>query len=479
MAFEAVIGLEIHAQLNTKSKLFCMASTDFGDEPNQNVSPVSLGLPGALPVLNKEAVNLAIMAGLALNCDIQETSVFARKNYFYPDLPKGYQISQFEYPICLGGQVYLNELDKTIQLTRIHMEEDAGKLNHEGADGIAGATGSSADLNRAGVPLIEIVSEPEIRNAKEARAYMEKVHQILTFIGVCDGDLEKGSFRCDANISIRPAGQVEFGTRTEVKNLNSFRSVERAVNYEIKRQISVVESGGEIIQQTMNFDDATGETSALRSKEDAHDYRYFPDPDLKPLIVTKEKINSIKSQLPDLPDRIRHRFSHEFELPAHDIKVYLQSRELYDFFESSRGHLSKASARDMSKWIVGELNALLKESNQRLSAVSSPDFASLIDRCQSGDISTKMVKDILPKLIDGVSIDVALSDMGGKQISNQDELEKIVADVLDANPDVVQKIRNGKVGSANFLMGQVMKETKGRAKPDTVRALILSACQSE
>lgn len=479
MPFEPVIGLEIHAQLNTKSKLFCRASTEFGEAPNQNVTPVSLGLPGALPVLNLETVRLAIMAGLALECDIQERSVFARKNYFYPDLPKGYQISQFECPICLGGRVVLEDLGKTIYLTRIHMEEDAGKLNHEGADGIAGATGSSSDLNRAGVPLIEIVSEPEIRNAKEARAYMEKVHQILTFIGVCDGDLEKGSFRCDANISVRPVGQKEFGTRTEVKNLNSFRSIERAVNYEIERQISVIQSGGKIIQQTMNFDDATGQTSALRSKENAHDYRYFPDPDLKPLIVKKEQIEQVRSEMPDLPDVVRQRYSDQFGLPAHDVKVYLQTRMLYDFFELSREHLNSATPKDMSKWIVGELNALLKETMGELSMAPTV-FATLIDRCATGDISTKMVKDILPKLLDGKSsVDDAISAMGGAQISNQDELQQVVNDVLKANPDVVEKIKNGKTGSANFLMGQVMKETKGRAKPDTVRDLIINACQSE
>ena len=478
MSYELIIGLEIHAQLNTNSKLFCTAATDFGDSPNTNVSPVSLGLPGALPVLNKEAVNMAIMAGLALDCNIQERSVFARKNYFYADLPKGYQISQFEYPICLGGKVYLDEFDKTINVTRIHMEEDAGKLNHQGADGIAGATSSISDLNRAGVPLIEIVSEPEIRSAKEARAYMEKVHQILSFIGVCDGDLEKGSFRCDANISVRPVGQVEFGTRTEVKNLNSFRSLERAINFEMKRQIKVVESGGKIIQQTMNFDDVTGETSALRSKENAHDYRYFPDPDLKPLLVTQDQINHIKNTMCELPDNVRSRFSNDLGLPDHDIKVYLQTKFLFEFFESARAKLKTASAKDMSKWVVGELNALLKNDGVFLNQLSQDDFAKLIDQCASGDVSTKMVKDILPLLLKGDELAAALQSMGGVQISNQDELQSIVDRVLSENPDVVEKIKNGKTGSANFLMGQVMKETKGRAKPDTVRDLILNACQS-
>ena len=478
MSYELIIGLEIHAQLNTNSKLFCTAATDFGDSPNTNVSPVSLGLPGALPVLNKDAVNMAIMAGLALDCNIQERSVFARKNYFYADLPKGYQISQFEYPICLGGKVHLDEFDKTINVTRIHMEEDAGKLNHQGADGIAGATSSISDLNRAGVPLIEIVSEPEIRSAKEARAYMEKVHQILSFIGVCDGDLEKGSFRCDANISVRPVGQVEFGTRTEVKNLNSFRSLERAINFEMKRQIKVVESGGKIIQQTMNFDDVTGETSALRSKENAHDYRYFPDPDLKPLLVTQDQINHIKNTMCELPDNVRSRFSNDLGLPDHDIKVYLQTKFLFEFFDSARTKLKTASAKDMSKWVVGELNALLKNDGVFLNQLSQDDFAKLIDQCASGDVSTKMVKDILPLLLKGDELAAALQSMGGVQISNQDELQSIVDRILSENPDVVEKIKNGKTGSANFLMGQVMKETKGRAKPDTVRDLILNACQS-
>ncbi|MEK9726965.1 MAG: Asp-tRNA(Asn)/Glu-tRNA(Gln) amidotransferase subunit GatB [Candidatus Margulisiibacteriota bacterium] len=479
MTYELIIGLEIHAQLNTNSKLFCPAATDFGDSPNTNVSPVSLGLPGALPVLNKDAVRMAIMAGLALDCDIQERSVFARKNYFYADLPKGYQISQFEFPICLGGKVHLDEFNKTINVTRIHMEEDAGKLNHQGADGIAGATSSIADLNRAGVPLIEIVSEPEIRSAKEARAYMEKVHQILSFIGVCDGDLEKGSFRCDANISIRPVGQVEFGTRTEVKNLNSFRSLERAINFEMKRQIKVVESGGKIIQQTMNFDDVSGETSALRSKENAHDYRYFPDPDLKPLLVTQTDIDQVKSSMSELPDAVRQRFSSELSLPDHDIKVYLQTKNLFNFFESARLKLNVASAKDMSKWVVGELNALLKTDDVLLERLSQDDFAALIDQCSSGDISTKMVKDILPRLLKSEPLTSVLSALGGAQISNESELLSIVNSVLAANPDVVAKIKNGKVASANFLMGQVMKETKGRAKPDTVRELILNACEAQ
>jgi aspartyl-tRNA(Asn)/glutamyl-tRNA(Gln) amidotransferase subunit B len=478
MQFEPVIGLEIHAQLNTKSKLFCTASAEFGQPPNTNVSPVSLGLPGALPVLNKEAVQLAIMAGIALDCEIQERSIWARKNYFYADLPKGYQISQFEHPICLGGRIHLNDLNKTIHITRIHMEEDAGKLNHQGADGIAGATSSAADLNRAGVPLIEIVSEPDIRTAQEARAYMEKVHQILTFIGVCDGDLEKGSFRCDANISVRPVGESAFGTRTEVKNLNSFRSIERAVEFEINRQISVISSGGAIVQQTMNFDDASGETTPLRSKENAHDYRYFPDPDLQPLIVTASTIAAIKSSMPELPDAIQERYSTILALPAHDIKVYLQNRPLFDLFEASCAHLKKATPKDLSKWVVGDLNALIKESNTPITQAPQV-FAELVDRCSANDVSTKMVKDLLPVLVKGTPLDDAIKAMGGGQISDQTELTTMVDAVLNEHPDVVEKIKNGKTNSANFLMGQIMKKTQGRANPDAVLALILDACKPQ
>tara|TARA_A100001015_G_scaffold151238_1_gene167714 strand:- start:2985 stop:4424 length:1440 start_codon:yes stop_codon:yes gene_type:complete len=479
MQYEAVIGLEIHAQLNTQSKLFCTASAAFGADPNDHVSPVSLGLPGALPVLNKKAVEYAIIAGLALNSTIQRRSVFARKNYFYPDLPKGYQISQYEHPICLGGQVALDGMDKTIHLTRIHIEEDAGKLNHQGADGIAGASGSLVDLNRAGVPLIEIVSEPEIRSPKEARAYMEKVHQILTFVGVCDGNLENGSLRCDANVSIRPVGLEAFGTRTEVKNLNSFRSVERAVSYEISRQTSVLDSGGTIRQQTLHYNDTTGKTVALRDKENAHDYRYFPDPDLKPLIISEDQLNQVKQSMGRLPDDVRQHYRESHDLPLHDIKVFLQERRLYDFFEASYPHLKRASLKDMSKWVVGDLNAQLKIRNDHHIPIKPDAFAMLIDQCHDGEISTKMLKDLLPIMLDGVALSDAMDQLGGGQISNEEELTTIVQHVLDAHPDVVKKIQGGKVASANFLMGQVMKQTKGRAKPDAVRDLILRVCQGD
>lgn len=477
MTFESVIGLEIHAQLNTQSKLFCPASASFGCEPNKNVSPVSLGLPGALPVLNEQAVRYAIMAGIALNSRIQRRSVFARKNYFYADLPKGYQISQFDHPICLGGHVRLYDRDKTIAITRIHMEEDAGKLTHHGAQGIAGASGSVVDLNRAGVPLIEIVSEPDIRNASDARSYMETIHQILTFIGVCDGDLEKGSFRCDANVSIRPTGDTSFGTRTEIKNLNSFRSVERAIDFEIRRQIHVVTSGGQIKQQTMTFDDASGETSPLRSKENAHDYRYFPDPDLTPLIITDDVLNEIQSTMPDVPDVVRDTLRKE-GLPEHDINVYVQSRPLFDAFQTAKQTIKTATPMDVSKWMVGDVNAQTKHQPTILTDAIISGICVLVDQCSQGILSTKMVKDCLPHVLAGESVDAVLARMGGTQISDQTELCKVVSDVLLDHTDVVAKIKNGKLGSVNFLMGQVMKVTKGRANPDVIRQLILDACHA-
>lgn len=474
MQFEPVIGLEIHAQLNTKSKLFCSASTEFGANPNTHVTPVSLALPGALPVLNKRAVELAVMAGLAFGCDIQSRSVFARKNYVYPDLPKGYQISQFEHPICLGGAVVLAELNKTIDITRIHMEEDAGKLVHQGANGISGAHASYVDLNRAGVPLIEIVSEPQIQSPKEARLYMERVHHILKFMGVCDGDLEKGSFRCDANISVRPVGQSAFGTRTEVKNLNSFRSIEQSVQYEIDRQISVISSGGTIIQQTMHFDEERGETIALRSKENAHDYRYFPDPDLKPLIVTEDDIASVRLAMREHPDQVLNRLTTDRQLPSHDVKVLMQDVPLLDLFESTCAIAKHVSPKMISKWIVGELNAELKLAKK--TTVKAHDLAQIMQALAAKKLSSKMVKDCLPKLVQGVSYDI-LSDMfGDGQVSDMDQLHGWVDAVMDEHPDVVKKIQGGKVASANFLMGQVMKMSQGRANPDAVRRIILDAC---
>ncbi len=476
--FEIVIGIEVHAQLKTKTKLFGGSSTKFGETPNSNVDPVSLGLPGALPVLNKESIKLAVLAGLALQCDIRQTSVFSRKNYFYPDLPKGYQISQFDKPICEHGHLdlTLDGTEKRVGITRIHMEEDAGKLNHQGADSIEGATHSLVDLNRAGTPLIEIVSEPDIRSATEARIYVETLKTILQHIGVCDGNMEEGSLRADANVSLRPLGQKEFGTRTEIKNLNSFRSIERAINVEVKRQKQILISGGEIVQETRNFDDNLQETTSLRGKEDAHDYRYFPEPDLPPLSISDKQLAEFKAQLPELPEAKKERYQTQYHLTEHDIKVFIQDVAMDHFFNVVVQECSKAQAKNVAKWVVGDLNAALKDrqSDFDSATLSSKRFAELMDLIETGTVSGKMAKQVLEKLLttDQSAADI-VSQLGGAQISDESELENVVIAILKANMDVVEKIKAGKTQSANFLMGQVMKETKGRAKPDTVRDIIL------
>lgn len=476
--FEIVIGIEVHAQLKTKTKLFGGSSTKFGETPNSNVDPVSLGLPGALPVLNKESIKLAVLAGLALQCDIRQTSVFSRKNYFYPDLPKGYQISQFDKPICEHGHLdlILDGTEKRVGITRIHMEEDAGKLNHQGADSIEGATHSLVDLNRAGTPLIEIVSEPDIRSAAEARIYVETLKTILQHIGVCDGNMEEGSLRADANVSLRPLGQKEFGTRTEIKNLNSFRSIERAINVEVKRQKQILISGGEIVQETRNFDDNLQETTSLRGKEDAHDYRYFPEPDLPPLSISDKQLAEFKAQLPELPEAKKERYQTQYHLTEHDIKVFIQDVAMDHFFNVVVQECSKAQAKNVAKWVVGDLNAALKERQSDFDSdtLSSKRFAELMDLIETGTVSGKMAKQVLEKLLttDQSAADI-VSQLGGAQISDESELENVVIAILKANMDVVEKIKAGKTQSANFLMGQVMKETKGRAKPDTVRDIIL------
>ena len=476
--FEIVIGIEVHAQLKTKTKLFGGSSTKFGETPNSNVDPVSLGLPGALPVLNKESIKLAVLAGLALQCDIRQTSVFSRKNYFYPDLPKGYQISQFDKPICEHGHLdlTLDGTEKRVGITRIHMEEDAGKLNHQGADSIEGATHSLVDLNRAGTPLIEIVSEPDIRSAAEARIYVETLKTILQHIGVCDGNMEEGSLRADANVSLRPLGQKEFGTRTEIKNLNSFRSIERAINVEVKRQKQILISGREIVQETRNFDDNLQETTSLRGKEDAHDYRYFPEPDLPPLSISDKQLAEFKAQLPELPEAKKERYQTQYHLTEHDIKVFIQDVAMDHFFNVVVQDCSKAQAKNVAKWVVGDLNAALKErqSDFDSATLSSKRFAELMDLIETGTVSGKMGKQVLEKLLttDQSATDI-VSQLGGAQISDESELENVVIAILKANMDVVEKIKAGKTQSANFLMGQVMKETKGRAKPDTVRDIIL------
>lgn len=477
--YEPVMGIEVHAQLNTHTKLFCGSSTAFGATPNAHVSPVCLGLPGALPVLNKRAVNLAIMAGLALDCTIKKTSVFSRKNYFYPDLPKGYQISQFDLPICEHGQldISVSSGKKTIGITRIHMEEDAGKLVHAGADAIDGSTYSLVDLNRAGVPLIEIVSEPDIRTIEEARVYVETLRLIVQHLGICDGNMDEGSLRADVNISLRPVGSDTFGTRTEIKNLNSFRSLERAIASEIERQTQLLQSGQPVIQETRNYNDATQTTTALRSKEDAHDYRYFPEPDLPPLILTEDDITAAKHQMSELPVDKLNRYIQHYSIPETEAHVLIQDIEMNRYFERCMASQSASEPKEIAKWVMGPLAGILNDAQDSFTdSTLSPDrLLELLTHLQSGAISTKMAKELLGMMITSdAPVQTLIEQKGGSQISDQDELSQIVAQILVDNPDVVEKIRNGKTQSANFLMGQVMKATKGRAKPDLVRDMIIS-----
>ncbi len=474
--YEMVIGLEVHAQLKTKTKLFCGCSTHFGDAVNTHVCPVCLGMPGSLPVLNKRAVEMAVIAGKALNCEIQQTSVFARKNYFYPDLPKGYQISQFELPLCLGGHldIVVDGQEKRIGITRIHMEEDAGKLLHQGSGAIAGSTHSLVDLNRACTPLIEIVSEPDIRSASEARAYVESLRMILRTIGVNDGNLEEGSMRVDVNLSLRLSGTSKFGTRTEVKNVNSFRSIERAIASEFARQKEILDAGGVVIQQTRNYHDDTQTTTALRDKEEAHDYRYFPDPDLLPLVLSKLQIQDILANFPELPSQIRHRYL-TLVLTDADVDVLLEDMAMRVYFEACLEAAGVVPAKEICKWVVGDLNAFLKDRPEGFaSTLATPEkFVGLVALLVSGTVSGKMMKEFLQKMIEtGHPADVLLAQSGGAQVSDASELMPVIEKVLAANPDVVEKIKAGKAQSAEFLMGQVMKETRGKANPDLVRKII-------
>ncbi|NDC83349.1 Asp-tRNA(Asn)/Glu-tRNA(Gln) amidotransferase subunit GatB [bacterium] len=472
--YEVVIGIEVHAQLTTNTKLFCGCSTQFGDLPNTNVCPVCLGMPGALPVLNKRAVEYSVMAGVALDCTINRTSVFSRKNYFYPDLPKGYQISQYDQPLCLGGglDITVDGRSKRIGITRIHMEEDAGKLLHQGADTISGSTHSHVDLNRACTPLIEIVSEPDIRSAAEARAYVETLRQRLLYLGICDGNMDEGSLRADINISLRPTGSDQFGTRTEIKNVNSFRSIERAIHSEVARQTALLQAGTPVVQQTRQYDDATQSTRPLRDKEDSHDYRYFPEPDLYPLTISDEWITHIRSQLPELAEQKAARYG-ELGLSQFEIDVLLSDPSVSRYFESVTALGGRP--KDSAKWIVGDINAAFKETKQSFDDTRfSPDrLVELLALIESGKISGKMAKDILVECItSGKSPAESVAASGASQISDTSELTQIVDKILDQNLDVVEKVKGGKSNSADFLMGQIMRETKGRAKPDLVKSLI-------
>ncbi|MFW6264787.1 MAG: Asp-tRNA(Asn)/Glu-tRNA(Gln) amidotransferase subunit GatB [Bacillota bacterium] len=477
--YETVIGLEVHAQLATDSKIFCNCSTEFGAEPNMHTCPVCLGLPGTLPVLNKKVVDYAIMAGLATNCSIADYSKFDRKNYFYPDLPKAYQISQFDLPICREGyiEVELEDGVKKIGITRIHMEEDAGKLIHEGS--IDKSSGSLVDYNRTGVPLIEIVSEPDMRTAAEARQYLTQLKKILEYIAVSDCNMDEGSLRCDANVSIRPLGQKEFGTRTELKNMNSFKAVEKAIEYEVERQKEVIENGGQVVQETRTWDDSLNKTISMRGKEQAHDYRYFPEPDLVPLEIDSEWVDSIRNQLPELPREKKERFVKEYGIPEYDAGVLTDSLALATFFEDCV--ISYNDAKAVSNWIMGDFLRLVKEENLDIEEVKITGalMAKMLQLMDKGVISSKIAKTIFEEMFKtGKDPETIVEEKGLKQISDEDKLEEIVEKILEENPEAVEDIRNGKDRAIGFLVGQVMKETRGKANPGMVNKLIRAKVSS-
>ncbi|HZV64231.1 MAG TPA: Asp-tRNA(Asn)/Glu-tRNA(Gln) amidotransferase subunit GatB [Telluria sp.] len=480
MQWEVVIGLENHVQLTTNSKIFSGSSIQFGAEPNTQASPVDLALPGVLPVMNKGAVERAIRFGLAVNAKIAPQSIFARKNYFYPDLPKGYQISQFEDPIVIGGQINFGfEKDgkfetRSINLTRAHLEEDAGKSLHEDYAGMTGI-----DLNRAGTPLLEIVSEPEMRSAAEAVAYAKALHSLVVWLGVCDGNMQEGSFRCDVNVSVRPLGQKEFGTRCEIKNLNSFRFIEEAVHYEVRRQIELIEDGGKVQQATRLWDPDKKETRAMRTKEDAQDYRYFPDPDLPPLVVSDEWIARIKADMPELPDAMRTRFIGDYALPEYDSLILTSSHEMAAYFEAVVAKAGKENAKAAANWLMGDVASTLNRENVDIAdaPVEASQLALLLKRIADGTISNKIAKEVFAAMWEAKSNDENVADAiidqkGLRQISDSGALEKIVDEVLAANEKSVEQYRAGKEAAINSLIGQAMKASKGKANPAQLTELL-------
>jgi aspartyl-tRNA(Asn)/glutamyl-tRNA(Gln) amidotransferase subunit B len=471
-SWETVIGLEIHAQLATKSKIFSGSSTAYGAAPNTQANLVDLGYPGVLPVLNREAVRMAVKFGLAIGANIARRSIFARKNYFYPDLPKGYQISQYEKPIVEHGRLEIVLEDgsrKTIGITRAHLEEDAGKSLHEDFHGLSGI-----DLNRAGTPLLEIVSEPDMRSAKEAVAYMKKIHTLVRYLEICDGNMQEGSFRCDANVSVRPVGQEKFGTRCEIKNLNSFRFIERAINYEVARQIEILENGGTIRQETRLYDPDKGETRALRSKEEANDYRYFPDPDLLPLALDDEFIESVRSTLPELPDEKAARYVEQFGLSAYDAGVLTASREMGDYYEAVVDKLG-GHAKLAANWVMGELSGALNKENLDItqSRIDPERLAGLLARIVDETISGKIAKDVFELMwSEGRTADEIIEAEGLKQITDTGAIEKFIDEVMAANPKQLAEYRSGKDKLFGFFVGQVMKQTGGKANPAQVNELL-------
>ena len=468
--YEMVIGLEVHAQLKTKSKIFGREGCEFGHEPNTETGPVTLALPGVLPVLNKECVNMAILTGLALNSKIPSRCKFDRKQYFYPDLPKGYQISQYDEPICLGGWVQIS--NKKIGITRAHLEEDAGKLVHAGASGLYGSSYSLVDLNRAGTPLLEIVSEPDMRSAQEAREYVENLRNILRYIGVCDGNLEEGSMRADANISIRPIGQKELGTRAEIKNVNSFRSLVRAIEYELIRQAEILEEGGKVVQETRLWDDNSGTTSSMRGKEDAHDYRYFPEPDLMPLEISQEWIDEIKAKMPELPHQKLERYQN-IGLSEYDANVLVNQQEMALYFDKL---LEKgADAKTASNFLTGEVAAFLKEEKIQIqdSKLSIDNFVKLLDLLKKGTISNNIAKSLIVEILKtGEDAQALVEKKGLSVISDEASILPIIQKIIASNPEQVAAYKGGKDKLFGFFVGQAMKETKGRANPQLLNKLL-------
>ena len=484
MQWEVVIGLETHTQLSTASKIFSGAPTRFGAEANTQASVIDLALPGTLPVMNRGAVDRAICLGLAIGATIAPRSIFARKNYFYPDLPKGYQISQYEIPVVQGGtltiQVPANEktgqesYEKIVELTRAHLEEDAGKSLHEDYAGMTGV-----DLNRAGTPLLEIVTEPVMRSAAEAVAYAKALHSLVMWLGICDGNMQEGSFRCDANVSVRPLGQKEFGTRAEIKNLNSFRFLEEAINYEVRRQIELIEDGGTVVQETRLYDPDRRETRSMHSKEDAHDYRYFPDPDLAPLIIGADWIERVRSQLPELPAAMQARFIEQYALSAYDATGLTASKAVASYFEAVLAKAGSAQAKPAANWIMGEVASQLNRDGLEIgdSPVTAAQLAVLLARIADGTVSNKSAKEVFQAIWDERATDESAADRiidakGLRQISDSGALEAMIDEVLAANPKSVEEYRAGKEKAFNALIGQAMKATRGKANPQQVNELL-------
>lgn len=476
MEWEVVIGLEVHAQLATSSKIFSGASTAFGADPNTQACAIDLGFPGVLPVLNEEVVRMAIKLGLGINAEIAKRSVFARKNYFYPDLPKGYQISQFELPVVGKGYLDIALEDgstKRIHITRAHLEEDAGKSLHEDFHGLSGI-----DLNRAGTPLLEIVSEPDLRSAKEAVSYLKVLHSLVRYLQICDGNMQEGSFRCDANVSIRKKGEKKFGTRTEIKNINSFRFVERAINFEIERQMAVLESGGTITQETRLYNPDKNETRPMRSKEEANDYRYFPDPDLLPLVITDEQIESVKRELPELPQQKHERFMNEYQLSAYDATILVSSRALADYFETVVK--TSGNAKLSANWVNGELSAALNKHDMEIteSPVNADALGKLLQRIGDNTISGKIAKTIFESMWNQEGdVDEIIEKKGLKQVTDTGAIEALIDQIIAANPDNVAEYRAGKEKLFGFFVGQVMKASGGKMNPQVLNEVLKKKLQ--